>query len=241
MDILVVNCNTSAAITRLIQTAATSAATEGTVVTTVSPQWGVESAEGFYDSYLSAAAVLELLTSWHLPVDAVVMAGFGEHGREGARQLLDVPVIDITEAAAMTACLLGNSYGIVTTADTTVEPIRQSLLTAGLLQRCAGIRACGIAVLDLAEKRDETIQGFLDTAQALLDAGADVIVLGCAGSAGLRQRLEHELGIPVVDGVAAAVGLCEGLVRAGLRTSKAGAFAAPNQAKRLTRAAQLVV
>ena len=39
--------------------------------------------------------------------DAVIQAGYGEHGREGLQELLDVPVVDITEAAASTAMYLG--------------------------------------------------------------------------------------------------------------------------------------
>jgi Asp/Glu/hydantoin racemase len=58
----------------------------------VTPSWGPESAEGWLDSFLSAAAVLDLLNGLDEPFDALVMAGFGEHGREGAREL--------TEAAA---------------------------------------------------------------------------------------------------------------------------------------------
>ena len=56
---------------------------------------------------------------------------------------------------------------------------------------------------------------------------AEVIVLGCAGMANLAARLSFAHGIPVVDGVAAAVKLAEALASLGLRTSKLGAYAAP--------------
>lgn len=59
-----------------------------------------------------------------------MLAGFGEHGREGARELLDVPVVDITEAAAHLACLLGRRYGVVTTLDRTCGLIEDSLHSA---------------------------------------------------------------------------------------------------------------
>ena len=97
MRILVVNCNTSVAMTEEIAGIARSAARTGTEIVGTQPEWGPASAEGYYDSFMSAAAVLEHLTTWAEPFDAVVMAGFGEHGREGARQLLDVPVVDITD------------------------------------------------------------------------------------------------------------------------------------------------
>ena len=53
------------------------------------------------------------------------------------------------------------------------------------------------------------------------------MVLGCAGMADLCERLSAELGVPVIDGVAAAVVMAEGLVRMGLRTSKRGDYAFP--------------
>ena len=53
------------------------------------------------------------------------------------------------------------------------------------------------------------------------------MLLGCAGMADLQRSIGEELGIPVVDGVGAAVKLVEGLVALGLRTSKAGGLAHP--------------
>jgi allantoin racemase len=52
-------------------------------------------------------------------------------------------------------------------------------------------------------------------------------VLGCAGMTGLAAELTAELGLPVVDGVAAAVKTVESLVALGLRTSKRDEYAAP--------------
>lgn len=48
----------------------------------------------WHDSSRSAAAVLDLLRRKEEPSDGVVLAGFGGHGRDGARKLLDVPVVD---------------------------------------------------------------------------------------------------------------------------------------------------
>lgn len=227
MRILVVNCNTSAPMTKALASAASSAARPGTEIVAVQPLWGPESAEGFYDSYITAAAVLDLLSTWEQPHDAVVMAGFGEHGREGARQLLNVPVVDITEAAAYVACLLGHRFGVVTTTRSAVSQIEHSLLTAGLLGRCAAIRATDMRVLDLHDNVEETVDAFVRESRRALADGAEVIVLGCAGTTGLEERLTAELGVPVVDGVAAAVALCESLVGLGLSTSKLAAYAPP--------------
>ena len=124
----------------------------------------------------------------------------------------------------MFACLLGMDYGVVTSQPTAIGPIRQSLRAMGLYERCAGIRATGLPVLAIDTSGEEVVAAFLAQSEALLASGADTIVLGCAGANGIQDTLREKLGIPVVDGIRAAVALCEDLIYQGLRTSKAGAF-----------------
>ncbi|MEU6764381.1 aspartate/glutamate racemase family protein [Streptomyces sp. NPDC046853] len=226
MRIVVTNCNTTRAMTEEIVHGARGAAAPGTTITGLTPAWGPESAEGWLDSYLSAAAVLDTLRGYEEPYDAVVMAGFGEHGREGARELLDVPVVDITEAAAHLACLLGRRYGVVTTLDRARGQIEDSLHTAGVAQNCAAVVGTGLGVLDLGDS-EVTVRAFLAAAERARDAGAEVLVLGCAGMTGLQEKVGAALDMPVVDGVAAAVKLAESLVGLGLTTSRAGGYAKP--------------
>ncbi|MFJ4923837.1 aspartate/glutamate racemase family protein [Streptomyces sp. NPDC088725] len=226
MRIVVTNCNTTRAMTDEIVRGARAAAGPGTTITGLTPAWGPESAEGWLDSYLSAAAVLDTLRRYEEPYDAVVMAGFGEHGREGARELLGVPVVDITEAAAHLACLLGRRYGVVTTLDRTRGQIEDSLHTAGIAQHCAAVEGTGLGVLDLTDEH-RTTEAFLAAAERAVRAGAEVLVLGCAGMTGLQRTLGDRLGMPVVDGVAAAVKLAESLVALDLTTSRTGSYATP--------------
>ncbi|UPZ31867.1 aspartate/glutamate racemase family protein [Streptomyces sp. LRE541] len=231
MRIVVTNCNTTQSMTEEIVRGARAAAGPGTTVLGLTPAWGPESAEGWLDSYLSAAAVLDTLRTYqdqedHDPYDAVVMAGFGEHGREGVRELVDVPVVDITEAAAHLACLLGRRYGVVTTLERSAGLIEDSLYTAGVARNCAVVVGTGLGVLDLGD-RERTEAAFVAAAERARDAGAEVLVLGCAGMTGLQRAVGEKLGMPVVDGVGAAVKLAESLVSLGLTTSRAGGYAKP--------------
>ncbi|MDT0455902.1 aspartate/glutamate racemase family protein [Streptomyces sp. DSM 41527] len=227
MRLLVMNPNTTASMTAAIRVTATAAAAPGTEIIAAQPRWGPESIEGHFEGYLSAAAVLDRLATFDTPFDALVMAGFGEPGREGAQELLDVPVLDITESAAQMAMMLGHAYGIVTTLDRAVPQIRDRLLTAGLLQRCAAVRGTGLGVLELEEDPERTVEVIIETAREVVRAGAEVICLGCGGMAGLQERVAVALGIPVVDGVAAAVKFAEAVVGLGLTTSAGRSFAPP--------------
>ncbi|MFG3097889.1 aspartate/glutamate racemase family protein [Streptomyces sp. NPDC048202] len=234
MRIVVTNCNTTPGMTEEIVQGARAAAAPGTTVTGLTPAWGPESAEGWLDSHLSAAAVLDTLRTYDgPPYDAVVMAGFGEHGREGVRELVDVPVVDITEAAAHLACLIGRRYGVVTTLDRSRGQIEDSLETAGIARNCAAVVGTGLGVLDLAADPARTESAFLAAAERAHAAGAEVLVLGCAGMTGLQRTLSEKLGLPVVDGVAAAVKLAESLVALTLTTSRAGSYAKPLPKRRV--------
>ncbi|MFD3406511.1 aspartate/glutamate racemase family protein [Kribbella sp. NPDC058693] len=228
MRILIANVNTTKAMTETIRTQAASYASAGTEVIGLTPDIGAESVEGNFESYLAAVAVMDAVVRYDGPYDAVIQAGYGEHGREGLHELLDVPVVDITEAAAQVAMLVGRTYSVVTTLDRAVPQIEDRLLLAGLKDRCASVRASGLAVLELEEDPDRAVDAIVEqSVKAVTEDRAEVICLGCGGMAGLDQKVTAATGVPVVDGVSAAVVLAESLVRLGLSTSKVRTYAAP--------------
>jgi allantoin racemase len=227
MRLVVLNCNTSTGMTERIGATARGAASSGTDVIVIQPHWGPESVEGYYDGFVGAAAMLDRMTVFDEPIDGLVIAGFGEHGREGLRELLDVPVVDIAEAAAVMALLIGPRYGIVTTLPRACAQIRDNLRVAGLLDRCASIRALDRGVLGVDADREETQRRFIQVAARVIDDGAEVICLGSTAFTGMAERLTGELELPVVDGIAAAVQLVESCHRLGLRTSKYLTWAPP--------------
>ena len=232
MRILVVNVNTTASITETIAQQARAVAAPGTEIVGLTPYFGAESVEGNFESYLAAIAVMDRVMAYDQPFDAVIQAGYGEHGREGLQELLDVPVVDITEAAASTAMFLGHAYSVVTTLDRTVPLIEDRLKLAGLYARCASVRASGMAVLELEEDPLAAMEAIVRQAElAIHEDKAEVICLGCGGMAGLDEQIRQRTGVPVVDGVTAAVTIAESLVRLGLSTSKIRTYATPRPKK----------
>ncbi|AMM30871.1 Asp/Glu/hydantoin racemase [Sinomonas atrocyanea] len=228
MRILVANVNTTQTMTDSIAAAARAAASPGTEIVGITPRFGADSCEGNFESYLAAVAVMDAVMRYEGEFDAVVQAGYGEHGREGLQELLDVPIVDITEAAAATAMYLGHKYSVVTTLDRAVPLIEDRLKLAGLGARCASVRASGLGVLELEEDPERAVKEIVAQAEsAVYDDKAEVIVLGCGGMSGLDAQIRERCGVPVVDGVAAAVAVAEGLVRLGLTTSKVRTYAAP--------------
>ncbi|MCY1546181.1 Hydantoin racemase [compost metagenome] len=122
----------------------------------------------------------------------------------------------------------------MTSLDRTVPLIEDRLKLAGLDSRCASVRASGLAVLELEEDPQRAIEAIVQQAiEAVRVDKAEVICLGCGGMAGLDERIQARTGVPVVDGVTAAVALAESLVRLNLRTSKVRTYAPPRP-KRLS-------
>ncbi len=234
MKILVVNVNTTASMTEGIADAAREAASENTEIIPLTPRFGAESCEGNVESYLAALGVMDAVMKYPGEFDAVIQAGYGEHGREGLQELLDVPVVDITEAGAALAMFLGHRFSVVTTLDRTVPLIEDRLLLAGLDGHCASVRASGLAVLELEQEPERAVEAIADEAElAVLADHAEVIVLGCGGMADLKKAIVSRCDVPVIDGVSAAVKLAEALVGLEMSTSKARTYA-PARSKAMT-------
>src|SRR5438874_893484 len=137
MRILVVNVNTSESMTESIAQAARRYASPGTETVALQPFFGAEAVDCNFESYISAVAVMDRVLAYDQPFDAVVMAGFGEHGRDGLQELIEQPVIEICEASAHMAMMIGRSYSVVTTLQRSVTPIEDRLRLSGLADRCA--------------------------------------------------------------------------------------------------------
>lgn len=81
------------------------------------------------------------------------------------------------------------------------------------------MRSSGLGVLELEDAALARRVVAEQTRLAVEHDRAEVVVLGCGGMAGLDERLSADLGVPVVEGVTAAVKLAEGLHDLHLTTS----------------------
>lgn len=228
MRIVVVNVNTSRSMTESIGEAARRWASPGTEILAVQPDFGAEAVDAIFESYVAAVGIIDRVVTLGEPFDAVVVAGFGEPGADALRELLDQPVVDICEASAQVAMMVGRSYAVVTTLQRSVAPIEDRLRVAGLSDRCAAVRASGMSTLEVDRDPEAAIRAIVEQARLAVEHDhAEVICLGCGGMAGLEAAITGELGVPVIDGVGAGVRLAEALVGLGLRTSKVSTYALP--------------
>ena len=227
--LLVLNPNTTAAMTRSIAVAARAVAQASTTIVARNPETGPASIEGPYDQALCTPHVLdEVAKGEREGCDATVIACFDDPAVEAARCLASGPVIGIAEAAMRSAAMIASRFAVVTTVEPAVPGIEELVARYGAARNCVGVRAADVPVLALERPSAATYRRIRDTAAEMLRAErADAIILGCAGMAALAPRLARELDVPVIEGVGAAVKLAESLVALGLATSKRGSYASP--------------
>ncbi len=214
--------------TAKIEDNARAALGEEVSLTGITSEIGPESIESHYDEALSVPGVLQAVRRGEREgVDGYVIACFGDPGLDAAREVAGGPVIGIAEAAMHTASHLGRSFSVVTTLQRTTGRAADLAERYGMQRFCRGIYACEIPVLDL--DTDPNARKIITEAcrDALESDGSDAVVLGCAGMADLCGPISAELGVPVVDGIAAAALTVQSLVTMGLRTSKRGDYATP--------------
>jgi allantoin racemase len=125
--------------------------------------------------------------------------------------------------------LVARTFSVVTTLRRSVPAIQDRLRLAGLADRCASIRASGMSTLEVDADPRAAIRCIVGQARIAVERDhAEAICLGCAGLAGLEQAITAELGVPVIDGIGAAVRLAEAVVGLGLATSKVSTYAPPD-------------
>ena len=229
MRIKVINPNTTESMTAKIGQAARNAAAPGTEIVAVSPAGGPVSIEDHYDEAYAVPGLLgEVRIGETQGCSGYVIACFGDPGLDAAREIARGPVIGIAEAAMHAASFLSTGFSVVTTLERTCVMARRLADRYGFRDACRGVRGTHLPVLALEDSKSGAYAKILSECRlALREDRSGAIVLGCAGMADLCTNLSQELGVPVIDGVAAAVKFVEALVSLGLGTSKHGDYAAP--------------
>ena len=223
----VINGNTYHAMTANIDAQARAAARPDTVIITTQPESGPLTIESYYDEYLAIPGILAQILQHQAEVDAFILACWGDPGIEAAREITDKPVIGIAEASLYVANSLGAKFGVVSTLKRTQHMVEKTIEKVGLTSRCALALCTDLPVAATEEDRELTLRVLEEGGRQVIAAGAEAIVLGCAGMSGLDGLLAERLGVPVIDAVAAAVVWAEALVQLGKQTSKAMTYRRP--------------
>ena len=229
MKLLLVNPNTTASMTARMHAAARAVASQGTEILAATAAYGPESIEGYYDEVFSIPATLDAVKA-HPDAAGVVVGCFDDTGVDAARCITNAPVIGICQAAMQAASIVSGSFSVVTTLSRSVPALEHLARRYGYAELCRKVRASDIPVLALEDEASDARDRLrAEMRRALDEDGCECIVLGCAGMVDMARSFSEELGVPVVEGVTAAVKFAEALAALELATSKRGGYAPPRR------------
>jgi len=227
--VVLANPNSTVAITEACASLARAAAAPGTDVVPWTNREGPPVVDGLASDYLAGAALVRGLAELDRRPDAIVLAGFGNYGTGAVKAALDIPVLNMAEAAMACAVPLCHRFAIVTTSPRMIPYTEDVVAAFGFAGRCAAVRAVSLPPVDAPPAPEDAIveQLAAEADQAHATVGADLVIMGGARLSPYAAALRQRTRLVVVEPVACGIAMAEALARIGLRQSKLGKFARP--------------
>ena len=230
MRILLINPNTSEFVTAAVTAEAKRAAAADTEIQSVTGAMGPPIISCRSENAIGTHTAMELAADHVAGCDAIVLAVSFDSALAELRELLEVPVVGMTEAAMLTACMVGGRFALLSFGDRAMPLYEQLAYSYGLQERFAG--AFALRQLTPDELRDPRVLIPLikeEAARAIADTEAEAIVLAGAVFAGLAHELRDQIPVPVVDGISCGIPMAEMLVRLSLAKPTTGSYRYPKR------------
>lgn len=212
-SILVINPNSTESVTRAMDEAcAPLRIPGGPAIECMTLREGPPGIETQRDVESVVAPLVRTVAEREKDHGAFVIACFSDPGIHAVRELTKKPVLGIAECGILTALTLGQKFGVIAILQQSVTRHLRYIGAMGLADRLAGELPTGLGVAELSDEK-KAFARMVETGEKLRDDhGADVMVMGCAGMASYRRRLQDALGVPVVEPTQAAVAMALGRV-----------------------------
>ncbi|QUG40616.1 aspartate/glutamate racemase family protein [Psychrobacillus sp. INOP01] len=229
MNILVLNPNTSLSMSSEITNTLNKISGLNSNFVIANPDFGVDSLESFYEYNLATFGCIRYINNTSINYDGILLACFGDPGLYALKEIAKTPVIGIAEAAMSTALLLGRKFGILVASQKAVPMMESLVREYGLESRLSSILTINIPVSKIEENKVNSYENLYKMGMRMLEEGAEVIILGCAGMTGFSSKLSKDLNVPVVDPIECGFNLLENLIKQNLKISKIAFYKEPEQ------------
>lgn len=184
---------------------------------------GPESIETCYDEMWAFMPLInKIIQAEKDGFDAVIVYCGSDPGVEAAREMVDIPVVGPGKISMLVANDLAYKFSILTVLEETVERNIEQVRERGLdITRLASARSIGIPVVDIRDDMDKTLDALEKVGRTCIEEdGAHALVLSCMGMAGLGEKLQERLKVPVIDPAFLAIKYTELLVDLKLNYSR---------------------
>jgi len=217
--IVLVNPNTTEALTALMVEIAREAAPPGVAVDGLTAQSGAPLITCDAELDAAAGAVRALVPELAQVADAVIVSAFGDPGADDLRDMLSRPVIGIAEAAMRTAAHGGRRFAVVTHTGRLVRRMAARADQIGLGAQCAGVLATAgdpAALMAVPADLEDALHAL--AVRAVAERGAEAIVIGGGPLGRAARALSQRLAVPVIEPIPEAVRHLAGTL--GLRPTR---------------------
>ncbi|MDO9500849.1 aspartate/glutamate racemase family protein [Falsiroseomonas sp.] len=202
MKLLLINANTTEAITDRLVAIARDLAPPGVTIQGATGRFGARYIASRASSAIAAHAAIDAYAEHGAGADAVLIGCFGDPGLDALRELAPVPVLGLADASA--AAAQGRRFGVVTGGAAWKPMLEEFFAGRGHAGQLAGIRTVAPTGGEIARDPDGALALLAESCRACVEQdGAEVVILGGAGLAGLATRLS--VGVPVLCSVEVGV------------------------------------
>ena len=240
MKLLFINPNTSAHLTDMGARIARNVARPDTEIVPATGRFGARYITTRAAAAIAGHAALDCYAREGQGADAVLIACFGDPGLFALRELASVPVIGMAEASCHMAATLGRKFSIVTGGLAWGPMLEEFVAAIGLSTNLASVRTVTATGADIAADPEKALAGLTQTCHAAVNEdGAEAIILGGLGLAGIASRIAADVPVPLIDNVVAAVRMAEAAASLGVVKARAGSFAPKDPVETLGLSAEL--
>ena len=218
MELLVINPNTTDAITEIIRRRAVAVAAPGTEINAVTAPFGADYITTPEQGAVAVDAMRQLISERRASTDAAVICSSSDSGLEALRAEFDMPIMAMTESSLRAGAMLGTACAIMVYFKIGIDGMKARARDYGMGGFVKSVRVP--IEFDGGIPPDEAAfrQAVIDESRRAIEAdGVDVIIPGGSAAANLTEELSRATGVQVIEGISCAVKMAEAL--AGLRTT----------------------
>ncbi|PWS37035.1 Asp/Glu racemase [Falsiroseomonas bella] len=206
MRILLINGNTTEAITTRLVAIAQRLAPSGVTFEGATARFGARYIASRAASAVAAHAVLDSYAEHGAGADAVLIGCFGDPGLDALREVAPVPVLGLADASAAAALRLAPRFGVVTGGVAWGPMLQEFFAARGHAAQLAGVRTVAPSGGEIARDPEGALAMLAAACRASAEQdGAGAVILGGAGLAGMAGRLADRVPVPVICSVEAGV------------------------------------
>jgi allantoin racemase len=204
LRILILNPNTSTEMTELVLRVLAPMTPGDVELVPATGRFGARYISSRSAGAIAGHAALDAFAEHGAGCDAVYLACFGDPGLMALKEIAEVPVVGMAEAACRQAAAQGGRFSIVTGGERWGPILTEFTAALGLDGRLAAVATVAPTGGDIAADPDGSIALLAEACRRTVERdGAQAVILGGAGLAGLAARVEPDVGVPVICSTAA--------------------------------------